>query len=51
MPWKSIKFDAQGQNEGGVGIIEQIQGGKYETVWPFDIATKAPIWPMPAWKR
>jgi branched-chain amino acid transport system substrate-binding protein len=51
MPWKSIKFDAQGQNEGGVGIIEQIQGGKYETVWPFDVATKAPIWPMPAWKR
>jgi branched-chain amino acid transport system substrate-binding protein len=51
MPWKSIKFDAQGQNEGGVGIIEQIQGGKYETVWPFDVATKSPIWPMPAWKR
>ena len=51
MPWKSIKFDAQGQNEGGVGIIEQIQDGKYETVWPFDVATKAPIWPMPAWKH
>ena len=51
MPWKSIKFDAQGQNEGGSGIIEQVQDGKYETVWPFDVATKSPIWPMPAWKR
>ncbi|HEY4439302.1 MAG TPA: ABC transporter substrate-binding protein [Candidatus Elarobacter sp.] len=51
MPWKRIKFDAQGQNEGGAGIIEQVQDGKYETVWPFDVATKAPIWPMPAWKR
>ena len=51
MPWKNITFDAQGQNEGGVGIIEQIQAGKYETVWPFDVATKPPIWPMPAWKR
>ncbi|BDE07821.1 amino acid ABC transporter substrate-binding protein [Vulcanimicrobium alpinum] len=51
MPWKQIKFDAQGQNVGGVGIIEQIQDGKYETVWPFDVAVKAPIWPMPAWKR
>jgi branched-chain amino acid transport system substrate-binding protein len=51
MPWKNIQFDAQGQNEGGAGIIEQIQDGKYETVWPFDVATKAPIWPMPAWKH
>jgi branched-chain amino acid transport system substrate-binding protein len=51
MPWKSIRFDSHGQNVGGVGIIEQIQDGKYETVWPFDVAVRAPIWPMPAWKR
>ncbi len=51
MPWKNIRFDAQGQNSGGVGIIEQVQDGKYETVWPFDVAVKPAIWPMPAWKR
>ncbi|HZO93550.1 MAG TPA: ABC transporter substrate-binding protein [Candidatus Baltobacteraceae bacterium] len=51
MPWKSIHFDATGQNDGGIGIIEQVQDGKYETVWPFDVAVKPVVWPMPAWKR
>ena len=51
MPWNRIHFDAQGQNDGGVGIIEQIQNGKYETVWPFDVAVAKPIWPMPPWRR
>lgn len=51
MPWTRIHFDANGQNDGGAGIIEQIQNGKYETVWPFDVAVKPAIWPMPAWKR
>ncbi|HEX3548858.1 MAG TPA: ABC transporter substrate-binding protein [Candidatus Elarobacter sp.] len=51
MPWNRIHFDATGQNDGGVGIIEQVQDGKYETVWPFDVAVRPVIWPMPAWKR
>jgi branched-chain amino acid transport system substrate-binding protein len=51
MPWNRVHFDATGQNDGGVGIIEQVQDGKYETVWPADVAVRAPIWPMPAWKR
>jgi branched-chain amino acid transport system substrate-binding protein len=51
MPWNGIRFDENGQNVGGAGIIEQVQDGKYETVWPFDVAVKKPIWPMPAWKH
>jgi branched-chain amino acid transport system substrate-binding protein len=51
MPWSRIHFDATGQNDGGSGIIEQVQNGKYETVWPFDVAVKQPVWPMPAWNR
>jgi branched-chain amino acid transport system substrate-binding protein len=51
MPWNRIHFDATGQNDGGAGIIEQVQDGKYETVWPFDVAVRPAIWPMPAWKR
>lgn len=51
MPWNRIHFDATGQNDGGVGIIEQLQDGKYETVWPFDVAVRPVIWPMPVWKH
>ena len=51
MPWNRIHFDATGQNDGGAGIIQQVQNGKYETVWPLDVAVKPAIWPMPAWKR
>ena len=51
MPWKGIKFDAAGQNTLGSGIIVQVQGGQYATVWPFDLATKEIIWPMPKWDQ
>jgi branched-chain amino acid transport system substrate-binding protein len=26
-----------------------VQGGQYVTVWPFDVATKPVVYPMPAW--
>lgn len=51
MPWKNIRFDAQGQNTGGAGIIEQIQDEKYQTVWPAYLAPKKPIIPVPAWSK
>ena len=51
VPWRGIKFDEKGQNTLGNGIIEQIQNGAYETVWPFDVATKPAIWPMPPWDK
>jgi branched-chain amino acid transport system substrate-binding protein len=51
MPWKGIKFDAAGQNTLGSGIIVQVQDGKYVTVWPFDLASKDIIWPMPKWDQ
>lgn len=49
MPWKGIKFDQQGQNTLGSGILVQIVNGKYYTVWPFNMATRDVIWPMPKW--
>lgn len=49
MPWKGIRFDQTGQNELGQGIIVQVQGGQYVTVWPFDVATKDIVFPIPAW--
>jgi branched-chain amino acid transport system substrate-binding protein len=51
MPWKNIRFGPDGQNDGGAGIVEQVQDGVYQTVWPFDVSVKPVIWPMPAWKR
>ncbi|HSE92679.1 MAG TPA: ABC transporter substrate-binding protein [Methylomirabilota bacterium] len=50
MTWDTVKFDESGQNTGVKGIILQLQGGKYHTVYPFDVATKDVIYPIPAWK-
>ena len=51
MPWKGVKFDASGQNTLGQGILVQIVDGKYNTVWPFDMASREVIWPMPKWDQ
>lgn len=51
MPWKGVKFDQTGQNVFGAGILVQIVGGQYYTVWPFDLATRDVVWPMPKWDQ
>jgi len=51
MPWKGVKFDEKGQNIYGSGILTQIIDGKYHTVWPFDLATRDLVWPMPKWDQ
>jgi branched-chain amino acid transport system substrate-binding protein len=51
MPWKGIQFDENGQNIHGAGILVQIIDGKYHTVWPFDMASREIVWPMPKWDQ
>jgi branched-chain amino acid transport system substrate-binding protein len=51
MPWKGIMFDTAGQNIYGAGILVQVVDGKYHTVWPFNLATRPVIWPMPKWNQ
>ena len=51
MPWKGVKFDETGQNVYGSGILVQIIDGKYHTVWPFNVAAREIVWPMPAWDK
>jgi branched-chain amino acid transport system substrate-binding protein len=51
MPWGGIRFDEKGQNTKGAGIIVQVQGGKYVTVWPFALASKDVVWPLPPWDK
>jgi len=51
MPWGGVKFDETGQNILGRGIIVQMMpdDGKYHTVYPPELATADPIFPMPPW--
>ncbi len=50
MPWRGVKFDANGQNTLGQGIVVQMmEDGKYYTVYPEEFATKEPVFPMPPW--
>jgi len=51
MPWTGVRFDETGQNTGVRAIIMQLQNGKYQTVWPFDLATKDVIYPIPRWSE
>jgi branched-chain amino acid transport system substrate-binding protein len=51
MPWSGVRFDETGQNTGVRAIIMQLQGGKYYTVWPFDMATRDVIYPIPKWSE
>jgi branched-chain amino acid transport system substrate-binding protein len=51
MPWKGVKFDGTGQNTLGRGILVQIVDGKYNTVYPFNLATRDVTWPMPKWDQ
>lgn len=34
MPWAGVKFDQKGQNSLGAGLVLQLEGKRYETVWP-----------------
>jgi branched-chain amino acid transport system substrate-binding protein len=50
MPWEKIAFDPEtGQNNHATGIICQIQNGKYRVIWPNNLASAKPVWPMPKW--
>jgi branched-chain amino acid transport system substrate-binding protein len=49
-PWQGIKFDPQThQNVYARGILVQIQGQQYVSVWPFESAAKEVVWPLRPW--
>lgn len=51
-PWDGVRFDpATGQNTLAKGIIVQFQDGAYRIVWPWHMATREIVWPMPAWPK
>ena len=52
MPWDGVVFDAKThQNTKGRGIIVQLIDGEFHTVWPFELASRDVIWPMPTWDK
>jgi branched-chain amino acid transport system substrate-binding protein len=50
-PWRGVKFDETGQNILVDAIVIQYQGGKPSTIWPFNLATKEMIYPIPKWSE
>lgn len=52
MPWKGVKFDPKThQNTLGQGILVQVQDGKYQVIYPFELAAAEVRWPLPAWGK
>jgi branched-chain amino acid transport system substrate-binding protein len=49
VPYKGIKFDANGQNVLVRPILMQVQKGKYCTIYPFELATCQVLYPTPTW--
>jgi len=50
LPWEGITIDAKdGQNHLGRVMYTQILDQKYWPVWPFDLAIKELVYPMPKW--
>lgn len=46
MPWTGIRFDDKGQNTGAAGVVEQMIDGKYRVVFPAELSSVQPVWPM-----
>lgn len=49
VPWDGIRFDDRGQNLGTRNVILQLRGGKYRTVYPFELAAVDVLYPIPSW--
>jgi len=49
VPYRGVKFDSTGQNELGLGILMQVQKGKYCTIYPFELASCPVLYPTPTW--
>ncbi len=50
MPWKGVKFGADGQNNLVSTVMTQVHDGAYQSIYPFNVAAKDVIYPFPDWK-
>ncbi|HUI44397.1 MAG TPA: ABC transporter substrate-binding protein [Nitrospirota bacterium] len=56
--WNGILGEVRFQDYNGyqnqrkaVMLVEQVQNGHHETVWPLSDMAKKPIWPFPGWSK
>ena len=49
-PVKFEDFDGYTNQNKHQMLVEQVQDGKYFTVWPPTLASAKPLWPFPGWK-
>ena len=49
VPYRTVKFDANGHNELVRPILMQVQKGKYCTIYPFELASCPVLSPTPSW--
>ncbi len=49
VPYRGVKFDANGQNDLVRPILMQVQKGKYCTIYPFELAACEVLYPTPTW--
>lgn len=49
MPWPSITMDEHNQNLDAAGVVMQVQGGKYVTVYPEDVKSADAVFEAPTW--
>ena len=48
MPWKRVRFEADGQNIDADPVLVQYIGGTFVTIFPAALALAEPLWPMNA---
>jgi branched-chain amino acid transport system substrate-binding protein len=50
-PWRGVKFDETGQNILVDAIVVQYSDATQHTVWPFNLAAKDLVYPIPRWSE
>ena len=49
MPWTAIEMNEYNQNTAATGVIMQVQGGSYKTVYPEEVKTVDAVFEAPTW--
>lgn len=51
LPYECVQFDASGQSPQGRLVMLQVQKGQFVTVWPPEVASAQPVYPVPGWSK
>jgi len=51
VPWPSVSFNENGQNENAIALMAQVRDGAYTIVWPEEFATTELVYPLPGWNE